>query len=312
MRCMTVVRRVGTAGFSIPVAGQRFLHVSHTGNRVFQADFPRKKVANCSATCSACVAPLACTMIMSVLRHKFTCLLLLLPCAATTVMGQRAPSHTSDAEIALCPALQLQNEVVTAAFSSCTGELNELSRRDGRNVLAGATTAADRGPFAIWVDAPPPWVAANALNQGKDTLDHGTRSCSGGSCVTLPRNGSAPLTPSGCRLVSHSLNSSSSKIPLLTMVLVPKDASLRLRITLGATFADSGPDPRLVLTLSVENTGSAPLHLQTALPYLRGVRLGTGNASDLGLFHLETGCPGQSAWSGCTGGATSDSCGGKH
>lgn len=253
-------------------------------------------------------------MIMGVLRYKqLACLLLLVPCAATTVMGQRAPSYTNGAEAAPCPALQLQNEAITAAFSSCTGELNKLSRRNGRNVLAGATTAADRGPFAIWVDAPPPWVAVNALNQGKDTLDHGTRSCSGGSCVTLPRNGSAPLTPSGCRLVAHSLSSSSSsKIPLLTMVLVPKRASLRLRITLGATFADSGPDPRLVLTLSVENTGSAPLHLQTALPYLRGIRLGAGNTSDLGLFHLETGYPGQPAWSGCTGGASSDSCGGKH
>ena len=213
----------------------------------------------------------------------------------------------------LCAVLRLQNGAVTAAFDGCTGALTELTRRGagGANLLAGATTAPDRGPWAIWVDAPPPWIAVNALNRGTDALDKGARSCSGrAGCVALPNNGTAPLTAASCRLVSHELTFRST-IPTLTMVLVPKIASLPLRITLTATFSAAGADPRLLLTLSVANTGTAPLSLQTALPYLRGVRLSAGNASDLGLQHIETGVPGSPAWGGCGGhGATTDSCGG--
>jgi hypothetical protein len=156
----------------------------------------------------------------------------------------------------------------------------------------------------------------HALDRGTDALDGGARSCRGEHCVALPNNGSAPLTPAGCRLVSHVLTNSSRSgaiIPTLTMLLEPAAASPPLRITLVATFADGGPDPRFVLTLTVVNTGAAPLRLQTALPYLRGVRLGTGNnaSADLGLQHQETGIPGQPAWGGCgAGGPTADSCGG--
>lgn len=217
-----------------------------------------------------------------------------------------------------CPLLTLQNLAVEASFSSCTGELLVLSRRGGANLLAGNTTAAARGPFAIWVDAPPPWVAVNALDHGTDALDGGTRSCRGDHCVALPNNGSAPLTPAGCRLVSHTLTNrslSGMSIPELTMVLEPSAGLPSLRLTLVATFASDGArDPRLVLTLSAVNVGATPLRMQIALPYLRGVQLGNGtngSAPDLGLQHQETGIPGQLAWGGCGGGgATSDSCGG--
>ena len=214
-----------------------------------------------------------------------------------------------------CSALRLQNAAVAAACDGCTGALIKLSRRGagGTNLLAGATTAPDRGPWAIWVAAPPPWVAVHLLNRGTDALDKGARSCSGrAGCVALPNNGTAPLTAASCRLVSHALTSrSNATIPTLTMVLVPRNASLPLWITLTATFSAAGADPRLLLTLSVANTGTAPLSLQMALPYLRGVRLGGGNTSDLGLQHIETGVPGSPAWGGCGGhGATTDSCGG--
>ena len=216
-----------------------------------------------------------------------------------------------------CSLLTLQNPAVHASFSSCTGELLVLSRRGGANMLAGHVTAAARGPFAIWVDAPPPWVAVHALDHGTNALDGGTRSCSGDHCVALPNNGSTPLTPAGCRLVSHTLTNTSRSgmsIPQLTLVLEPKARSLPLRLTLVATFASDGADERLVLTLSAVNVGATPLQMQIALPYLRGVQLGNGtngSALDLGVQHQETGIPGQLAWGGCgAGGATGDSCGG--
>jgi hypothetical protein len=150
-------------------------------------------------------------------------------------------------------------------------------------------------------------VRCNAATRGCPTLASGC-CCAASAC--------APLTAAGCRLVSHTLTNSSrsgASIPVLTMALEPKATSPPLRSTLAATFAEAGPDPRLVLSLTVVNTGSAPLRLQTALPYLRGVRLGTGDkaSADLGLQHQETGIPGVAAWGGCgAGGATSDSCGG--
>ena len=163
-----------------------------------------------------------------------------------------------------CGTLQLQNAATTAVFSSCTGELAILKRRDGPNMLAGATSAADRGPFAIWVNSPPPWLAVHALDQGSDALDHGSRKCRAGRCVALPNNGSAPLTASGCRLVSHTLTFCSNAIPTLTMALVPKNASIPLHITLVATFVGAGPDPRLEMTLKVGNTGTVQdLQIQT-------------------------------------------------
>jgi hypothetical protein len=61
---------------------------------------------------------------------------------------------------ATCPPLQIQNEAVTAEFSSCTGEFVRLSRSangtSGRNFVDGNTTARDHGPFAIWVSTRPP------------------------------------------------------------------------------------------------------------------------------------------------------------
>jgi len=230
---------------------------------------------------------------------------LLLFGGATAALAPREP----------CVELQLQNEAVTAVFDGCTGALASLQRRGGPNLLAGATSASDRGPFALWLDAPPPWVALNALDHGTDTLDGGHRSCSGRTgCIALPNNGSGALTAADCRLVSHSV--SRNTIPTLVMNMVPKNTSVALRITLTATFAAAGADPRLRLSLAVRNTGTTARSLQAAFPLLRGVRLGRAHdPDDLGVLHMQTGIPNVSAWGGCAVGgkhisATADSCGG--
>jgi hypothetical protein len=186
-------------------------------------------------------------------------------------------------------------------------------------MLRGHTTSTSRGPFALWIDAPPPWLATNALDHGTDSLDHANRSCSGrAGCIALPRNGSGALTAADCTMVSHSRTYRRDSIPTLEMTLVPKNASrAAVEIKLTATFAAAGPDPRLLLSLRVQNTGSAPFYLQTAFPLLRGINVGavSNGSDDLGLVHHQTGLPDMPAWGGCPVGskhiaATADSCGG--
>ena len=215
--------------------------------------------------------------------------------------------------------LRLQNEAVTAVFDGCRGRLSVLQRRGSPNLLRGFTAAPDHGPFAIWVNEQPPWLATNALNHSTSNA----HACSGasGGCIALPRNGSGALTAAACRVVSHSLAHSNST-PMLTMEMRPKEASLPLRITLSATFAGPDPnDPRLRLTLQVANTWANELSLQLAFPFLRGVQLGANGSSDLGIRHQEVGIPGFAAWGSCDRGSpvgvselpgafTHDSCGG--
>jgi hypothetical protein len=84
------------------------------------------------------------------------------------------------------------------------------------------------------------------------------------------------------------------------MVLVPKNSSIKLRITLVATFSDSDSS-ELVLSLSLTNLADAALQVQTAFPYLRGVRMSANATTDLGIMPLETGKPNTKAWGGDKG-----------
>lgn len=96
---------------------------------------------------------------------------------------------------------------------------------------------ADRGIYIVrtttttQVNAPPLWLAVNALDHG-----NGGGPCNGrDGCIAFPLNNAGALTTSGCRVVSHYRAYQSGTIPMLTMVLIPVNDSIKLRATVTAS-----------------------------------------------------------------------------
>ena len=75
-----------------------------------------------------------------------------------------------------CSGLVLQSTCLTVSFSSCTGELLSLSRRNPRNgssasdILGHAIDAPDNGPFALWMKHPHHGLQPTHLTMGQMLL----------------------------------------------------------------------------------------------------------------------------------------------
>ena len=110
-------------------------------------------------------------------------------------------------------------------LTSCSAQCSIFVDGADRGIYIARTTTTTQ------VNAPPPWLAVNALDHG-----NGGGPCNGrDGCITLPLNNAGALTTSGCRVVSHYRAYQSGAIPMLTMVLIPVNDSIKLRITVTAS-----------------------------------------------------------------------------